>query len=234
MPIFELIAIHAASGERVRVTFPEKPDTCVICGAKIDARAVFGWIKGESWGYDRVLEVVFACPHGKCGHLFVAYYSPFNSHDDYFGIKRTMLPVELEWREFPKSIRELSPSFVKIWNEAHLADSNKLSQVCGAGYRKALEFLVKDYLSKRFPAQAEEIRREFLGTSIRRVPDETIRQMAERAAWLGNDESHYVRLWDDKDVSHLKELIEVVVNLIDSAQRAAEYLRDMPSKRDSG
>lgn len=33
--------------------------------------------------------------------------------------------------------------------------------------------------------------------------------------WLGNDETHYVRRWEEKDLSDLKRLISMTVSWID-------------------
>lgn len=39
--------------------------------------------------------------------------------------------------------------------------------------------------------------------------------MANRATWLGNDETHYVRLYNDRDVTHLMALIKVTIHWIE-------------------
>lgn len=55
--------------------------------------------------------------------------------------------------------------------------------------------------------------------------------MAKRAAWLGNDESHYVRKWEECDLKHLKELISVVMNFIQSDILHDRYLAEMNEPR---
>ncbi|MBY0598965.1 hypothetical protein [Bacillus bingmayongensis] len=42
-----------------------------------------------------------------------------------------------------------------------------------------------------------------------------VASLAERDVWLGNDETHYVRKWEDKDVQDLKLLIKLTVSYID-------------------
>ena len=45
-----------------------------------------------------------------------------------------------------------------------------------------------------------------LGTVIADYLDEpNIRDSAERAAWLGNDETHYLRRWEEQDIQDLKD-----------------------------
>ena len=99
-------------------------------------------------------------------------------------------------KAFDKEIAEVSPQFVKIYNQASAAESAELDQLCGPGYRKALEFLVKDYV-KSLPenvGKEEIIEKTQIGPCISNfVKDQGVRSCARRATWLGNDETHYVR-----------------------------------------
>jgi len=123
--------------------------------------------------------------------------------------------------------------FCNTYNQASLAEENQLDQICGPGYRKALEFLVKDYLVKHVYADNEEkkseVLRGFLGAVIENhIGEKRIKQCAKRAAWLGNDETHYTRRWDDKDIEDLKSLILMTVSYIDMTMEADRYLQEMP------
>lgn len=67
--------------------------------------------------------------------------------------------------------------------------------ICGVGYRKSLEYLVKGYIISEHPTEEDTVKGIH---SIQRcindyIDDSDIQEMAERAAWLGNDETHYVR-----------------------------------------
>jgi hypothetical protein len=104
-------------------------------------------------------------------------------------------------------------------------------QICGVGYRKALEFLVKDYLIKQRPTDQAAIESGALGQCINTyVTDPNIKQVAERAAWLGNDETHYKRLWIDKDVTDLKRLIGLAMHWIEVDHLTAEAISSMPKR----
>jgi len=63
------------------------------------------------------------------------------------------------------------------------------------------------------------------------VNDASVQAVAERAAWLGNDESHYVRRWEDKDIKDLKMLVRLTVNAIDNVLAKDEYLAAMPGPK---
>ncbi len=52
--------------------------------------------------------------------------------------------------------------------------------------------------------------------------DLRVRQCAERAIWLGNDETHYERRWMGKDLQDLKVLTKLTVNWIHSEALAID------------
>ncbi len=54
-----------------------------------------------------------------------------------------------------------------------------------------------------------------------------IKLCASRAAWLGNDHSHYIKKWADKDLENLKDLIHLTVNWIDSALTTEKIKKEM-------
>ncbi len=98
----------------------------------------------------------------------------------------------------------------------------------GIGLRKALEFLIKDYAGSLNPADDAAIKASTLAQCITRyITDVNVKACAERAAWLGNDETHYIRKWDSKDVKDLRTLVHLVVNWIDNSLLTKKYLEGM-------
>jgi hypothetical protein len=63
------------------------------------------------------------------------------------------------------------------------------------------------------------------------IEDPRIKDMAKRAAWLGNDEVHYLRKWEDKDLGDLLALIELTVYSIECEKLSKNYLAEMPERR---
>ncbi len=101
--------------------------------------------------------------------------------------------------------------------------------VAGPGYRKALEFLIKDYLCLAQPEDAEKIKKAQLGPCIADyVTNENVKAMAARAVWLGNDETHYTRKWEDKDLEDLKKLIQLTVHWIEMELMTTSVIEEMP------
>ena len=46
------------------------------------------------------------------------------------------------------------------------------------------------------------------------VDDPRIKSLAEKAVWLGNDETHYIRKHEDKDITDMKRFIDAMVYFI--------------------
>ena len=63
------------------------------------------------------------------------------------------------------------------------------------------------------------------------MEDARIKEVAKRAAWLGNDETHYVRIWEEKDVSDLKQLINLTVRWIENEIETRQLLENMPDSK---
>ncbi len=139
------------------------------------------------------------------------------------------VPQTVSSSKWSDTITKTSPEFVAIFREAEEAEQRRLKLVCGPGYRKALESLIKDYVIKLNPDKAEHIKKTFLGTCIKEfVTNDKVKKVAERAVWLGNDETHYLRKWEDKDLQDLKNLIALTVHWIDMEELTEAALRDMP------
>ena len=83
------------------------------------------------------------------------------------------------------------------------------------GYRKALEFLIKDYCIYRHNNDEQKIKSMFLSQVIEKYVDsDKIKNLSKVSAWLGNDETHYVKKFDDKDINDLKKFINATVYFI--------------------
>ncbi|GAA6336162.1 hypothetical protein I080019B2_09090 [Bacteroides stercoris] len=162
--------------------------------------------------------------------MFITQFKEGATFAKFIKILPTALPLK---RTFSNIISELSPNFCEIYNQAYIAEQTNLMQICGTGYRKSLEFLIKDYLISITPEdQHETIRNKFLNNCIRdNISNINIKTVASRAVWLGNDETHYTRKWEDKDINDLKSIIELTLHWIESEIRTQKLLEDMPEFR---
>ena len=128
----------------------------------------------------------------------------------------------------------LSPSFVRIFTQAQAAEDHGLDEIAGPGYRKALEFLIKDYAISIAPnpEAVEEIKRLRLQPVIAKyLSGDKLPVVSTRAAWLGNDEVHYERRWVGKDLADLKRLISATIHFIAMERLVANLPLDMPDPK---
>jgi hypothetical protein len=170
-------------------------------------------------------QAVFCCTQPDCGRLFIADYR--NTGSTVLQLGRVE-PIYHKAVTFPDPVLEISSTFVDIYNQAMVAESQNLHQLTGIGLRKALEFLVKDYAISTKPQDEEKIKASLLGPCIEKfIADSKIKKCAKLAAWLGNDETHYVRKWVDKDINDLKLLIKLTVNWIENSILTDQYTKEM-------
>ena len=59
------------------------------------------------------------------------------------------------------------------------------------------------------------------------INDHNIKECASRAAWIGNDETHYERKWVDKDAVDLDDIIKLTVAWMDYNLRTKKLLSEM-------
>lgn len=159
------------------------------------------------------------CP--KCKSSFITTYDNVYSDivNDYDYSTRCLgvsEPITFVGESFSDYISSLSPNFVEIYNQSKHAETMGLNQIAGMGYRKALEFLVKDYAIKNNPDKQSEIAPMFLSVCIRDYIDNPkIKTLAEKSTWIGNDETHYVKVRTDRDVNDLKKFINACASYIE-------------------
>ena len=184
------------------------PDQCPMCHVAIEPIYLYDKYSEETDTFNAFL----FCNY--CKRPFIsAYTNPSYSSDN--PSVATLFPKFHIPMKFEKCINDLSSSFCDIYNQALQAESENLTQISGIGYRKALEFLIKDFCIYKFPDKEEKIKSSFLSTVINDYIDSLkIQNLAKACAWLGNDETHYVRKYEDKDINDLKRFIKATVAFI--------------------
>jgi hypothetical protein len=211
--------------ERQEINIDQIPDHCPNCHKSIIPKHYAFTFTQDA----RSLEIIFLCPNLDCERSFIGTYS--NTYHNSYRFNYCNFGT-LETVNFPEEIASVSPSFIKIYNQAHFAEQHNLTEITGVGYRKALEYLIKDFLIWKTPDTSAAIKGKFLGSCIKEdIKDSNIRKVAERAAWLGNDETHYVRVWEDKDIQDLKKLIQLTVYWVSAELLTDSYEKDMPDKK---
>jgi hypothetical protein len=198
------------------------PDMCPVCSYSASPEYILLYDKDIE-----TIELLCGCPRNECASLFfVVYKQDVYSHNKY--LLRKCYPLSKLKKDFTQEVADLSPDFVAVFNQAHYAEQEKLDLICGVAYRKALEYLIKDYVLKMYPEDDNKIKSMPLQQVIQKfITEPSIKLMAERATWLGNDETHYIRKWEDKDLQDLKNLIDLTVYFISMSLKALRYQEEM-------
>ncbi|MBY6844861.1 DUF4145 domain-containing protein [Clostridium botulinum] len=203
-------------------------DMCPICNSKISPMKLIQ-IKSDD---EKMMYILSKCPSKSCGKFFISEYMKTNilrSGGYSIYTLNKSYPKNYVTTKFDEIINNISPNFIEIYNQAEQAEQGELTEICGVGYRKALEFLIKDYCIKNNSDLEEEIKAKLLGKVINEyIENENIKECARRAVWIGNDETHYVRKWEDKEIKDLRRLIDLTINWILTEEKTKEYLNDMP------
>ena len=203
-----------------------RPDVCPLCHHAME------FLNHEYASYNAVsglAQLVHRCQKLSCQNLFFANYRRNSSTNQLRFVNAS--PINQIPRSFSEIIQKTSKEFCDIYNQALASESLGHLKICGVGYRKALEFLVKDYLIGIHPDKTEEIKTKFLGKCIEEyISNASVKTVAKRAVWLGNDETHYVRIWEGKDLQDLKNLVDLTVHWIEMEQLTNDAMKEMPEK----
>lgn len=203
----------------------ETVNKCPICNSSIAPVERSKFFNSDS----KMYFFMFECP--ACNKGFITHYNYTNERKIKNDISYNMLklvnsyPKVPELHQFDENIKKLSSNFCEIFNQAYVAEQMNLNEIAGIGYRKALEFLIKDYCIDKNKEQEEKIKKEPLSQVITNyILSDKIKNLAKASIWIGNNETHYVRKYEDKNIKDLKRFISATVAYIayeliaDSAQ----------------
>lgn len=215
----------------------EEVSVCPVCNFAIVPKPLDGYLVQSKNTFTRQdvysTFITLFCPY--CRTVFLAKYRAYPNrsgvHTNFTANHWDKLyPQSTHKSRFSALIEKLSPMFATVYNQSEAAEAQGLSEIAGCGYRKSLEYLVKDYLCHKSPDQAEDIKAEFLGKSIGRINDPRIKTLAERATWIGNDETHYTKKHEDRDTEDMKRFIGAILNYVDSELTFEDALSVPPKK----
>lgn len=198
----------------------QKPSICPCCGLGINPE-ILTYSSNSSDTSE--LGVVYACP--ACHKVFFAKYTWIQGYFSFSAI----YPHEMIKLSIPMGIKESYPVFYRLYAQSAYAEAHHLIDICGMGYRKAVETLVKQYLQETFPEEKGKILSEPLGSSIKRIPYPKIQVLAKAATWIGNDETHIVKKNPDYGIPEMKSFILALCHLI-LAEKASDEALTMTEK----
>lgn len=152
--------------------------------------------------------VIFLCP--VCNEHFVETYYNVGATTTPIGYKSNTVIDE----DVPEKIKILFPKFYSIYCQALTAESYGLTDLIGLGFRKSIEFLIKDFLIKIKNSDTDKISDMSLQKAINEIDDTRIRTLATKTYWLGNDETHYIKKHQDRDYKDMKNFIKALYSYI--------------------
>jgi len=188
-----------------------------------------------------VFITAWQCSNNECNKIFLVLYEKTGTQK--FESKRFLngRPKGPDW---PKPIADLkdgktidneSPDqskFIKTYLQSLEAEMHGLDELAGMGFRKSIEYLVKDWAIQNNPNDKDKIIEDlWLGQVIKEYYDGNLKEILERATWLGNDQSHYNKLFEEYDVDVLKELIELIMVELDRQYKMDHYIQNIQNKK---
>lgn len=198
----------------VNEEFPT-PRICSHCcntGEQLPVGGVL--LYGESELADGI--IFTACQH--CRNTSMHYLEFINYVDSSSGHYELVksFPNKRNATDVPEYVVKNFPEFMKIYEQAQEAEKIGLDQVAGMGYRKAIEFLITDYLIKQSADDADkkwlENPKTSLSQKISKLDNVRVSKMAKAISYLGNDETHYNRRHPEYGIDELKAFIRVFLS----------------------
>lgn len=124
----------------------------------------------------------------------------------------------------PEKVQQEYPDFLRILIQSQKAEDSDLNELAGMGYRKALEFFVKEYVTKNLynGTEKDSILSEPLGETIKRLENPLLQSISKASSWLGNDQTHMVQKHPEYGVDDIKKYIKVMTNLVEAEFVAEE------------
>lgn len=165
-----------------------------------------------------------------CNEMFIGRYLKNNTEfyqDGKILRNKFFYPnAEFEKKVFPPEINAISSHFVEIYNQSAKAEHYGCIDIAGAGYRKATEFLIRDFAKKIHRKKGKEINattatRNVINNFLQDFPE--LREAADAALDLGNDETHYLKNYKSYDLEDLKDFLEITVARIVSITKLSHF-----------
>ena len=164
-------------------------DTCKICRKVTSPIKIDDQTNEIDFNHYRLCVIRYCL---QCNHYFI----------DEFDVTR-------EGGIYSETSYNLTPLKVKpIYVQALKAEHEQLDHIAGIGYRKALEFFIKDFSILTNQDDKDKIIKMPLKQVIEEyINDEDLKTFALASTYIGNDEGHFYRKNPDKDLTHLKKYL---------------------------
>lgn len=199
--------------ERAEICSVKVTSKCPLCGVSLKPTILYS-VHFYDPDSDCAKKLYLLNQCSNCEGCFISQHN-YDEDNDVFSYISSA-PSKVVSSNFPENIRNISPDFISIYEDSLQAESLGLSTICGMGYRKALEYLVKDYCISNNPDAADNISTLPLAKCIDQyIDDPRLKTLARASAWLGNDETHYIKKHPTYGISKLKAFINAFVSFVE-------------------
>lgn len=229
----KLITIHDEHRGSIKSFSIQLPDTCPWCHSNIMPTVSAQNSISLSTEPTMPFSLILLCPNCKKHFLQSYRLELLTLQNNGYSIRDVIpindKPIPKSDFEYPEEIDQISIEFKNIISQSTNAEGLGLNHLAGIGYRKALEFLVKDYLIKHLGLDEEKISKKSLGNCIDQdIKDDRLKALSKAATWIGNDETHYVRKHTNRDINDMKNFLHKMTLFI-SYELAIEDASDFTS-----
>lgn len=205
------IPVIIQDGTNIHTVNIKFPVECGSCHTNTEPEFLAGAFFKED-NQSLLMEAVFQCKNAQCNSLIIGYYRRKNTIVP-FKLDR-VVPFHLEEVLFSPEIMQISPQFVKFYNQLLRAEHKGLDLILGIGFRTALEILIKDYLVHLEPSNKDRISKRSLYCSLNKIDNRSVKGISRRATWLSEEEVFYSKDWSKKEVDDLKKMIDLISTFI--------------------
>ena len=175
-----------------------------------------------------------ALPYEKTGSAIILSYRCRACHRSFLVVSHRetdgqdlelieVVPVAKDFERFPK-LKEISPEFCGINEEAYSAYNRGWFRLAAIGFRTAIEVLMKDFLISKNAGGEEEIVKLRLNDLIEKYfKHMAMGEFARAIQVLGNDCTHYIRKHEDYNPEDVERFYKMFVTLL-SLQNECQQL----------
>ena len=186
-----------------------KIHTCPYCGIGTDAIQLNLYPMEITNG--TIINITYRCT--SCDKIFHVSYKKMK--DEEIFVPYSVFP-NFQGKEFSKEIQNVSPRFIKLYNQAYKAEYDTNYELAGCGYRNALEVLIKDYAINILGEKKEDVVKYKLYKAIELyLKDVDMSNCADVVRILGNDNTHYERDYENIDFDVLKQYLNIFIEMIE-------------------
>ena len=185
-------------------------DTCKICQKVTSPIKIDDQTNEIDFNHYRLCVIRYCL---QCNHYFIDEFDVTREGGIYSETSYNLTPLKVK-PELPSDIpisddvELVSPIGKQIYVQALKAEHEQLDHIAGIGYRKALEFFIKDFSILNNQDDKDKIIKIPLKQVIEEyINDEDLKTFALASTYIGNDEGHFYRKNPDKDLTHLKKYL---------------------------